>query len=276
MKKAVSLLLTAVVGLSLISCGSNMGNINSGAVIISMCDCCASKLKERTNIEFQEKHEFKKRIFAPAFKTVEFSGKKIKGTYSETLYTSNYNGVYDVYNGTDENGNEFSFYVNKKTGELKRYSLYLSEENRESLADMEKEKMGEREYAEEFLESGYTLADEESRTNGIAYNYRKTVNGDYITDIVSITVDKSGELTEIDFNETFKDGKIPEIDEKKQAKIIDEKLKEILKEGVTSEIVEKRVRRFENGSYGVQYEIELVNSVNEIEGKSTLYLLVYI
>lgn len=78
MKKAVSLLLTAVVGLSLISCGSNVGNENSGAVIISMCDCCASKLKEGTNIAFQEKYEFKKRIFAPIFKTVKLSGKKIK------------------------------------------------------------------------------------------------------------------------------------------------------------------------------------------------------
>lgn len=181
-----------------------------------------------------------------------------------------------MYNGTDENGNEFFFYVNKKTGELKRYSLSLSKENREFLADMGKEKIGEREYAEEFLESGYTLTDEDSLTNEIKYSYRKTVNGDYITDTASITVDKSGELVEIDYNETFKGVEIPEIDEKKHAKIIDEKLKEILKEGVTSEIVGKCVRRFENGSYGVQYEIELVNSVNEIEGKSTLYLLVYI
>lgn len=251
MKRIVSLILIALVGMSLVSCDDH-SDCNS-PVIISMCDCCASKLKDGVDIELLEDFTYKKRFFAPRYKTINIFGEKIKGKYKETRYTSNYNGVYDVYYAEYEDGSRFSFRINKKTGEIENYYKFSSGTAKTDIGKEEVAKKAE-EYAKKYIDDGYVLLKTQNSSIGTYYKYCKYVNGDCITDTVSITVDESGTVVDLEINEIFKD-KVPEFNEEKCLKAVNERLSEIIKDGVTSKIVEKRVRRFKNGSYGLQYEI---------------------
>ncbi len=232
-----------------------------------------NKLNAEHNIEFQKNMDVEFSVNKEKLntvKTVEFGGREWTAMYQQTAESPYYNDDSDIYFG-EIDGEQFVFYIDTQTGDLKSFNSSLMKIANEGDIYTKDESYN---IAIDFLNgkvnniADYTLefSREVEWRNGYLFQFRRTLNGIMTSEYISIGVRNNGEIYSFSLHAP---GSMDNVDasginKELLNKAIDDKINSIYKNNHQIIPTEKEIilTRLADGSYIFDCEIT-------IEGKAT-------